>query len=1043
MANWIAWWARNHVAANLLMIGIIGSGALAFLAMEREVWPTIRINWVEVIVPWPGAAPQEVEEQVVIRIEEALSDLDSIERIRATAMEGMAQVYIEANPKIDIVQFISDVKLRIDSISTFPRDIEKPRVREIQTRHEIIRIAVHGNVDERLLKRTADQVRDEVVLLAGVQVVDLFGARREEVSIELSEEEMRRYGLTFDDVATAIRGSSVNRSSGTVRTEAGDIMLRARNLADSREEFERIVVHQTADGAVVRVADIANVVDGFEDLDILATLNGEPGILVQVMTSENMNVVKTSKSVHEWVETARPRMPEGISLTIWLDESKTYFDRMTTISKAGFYGLILVFIVLMLSLRPKVALWVTLGIATAYAGAFILLPANDVSLNMLSTFAFLLVLGVIVDDAIIVGENIHRQSLTTGGGVSAAILGTQLVAKPVIFAVLTTMIAFMPWLFLSGVMVQFTRHISIIIIAALSFSLIEALLILPAHLANMRPRDHLGRFGRFQKRIADGFLVFAENRYRPFIRIALERRYLTTSIFLFFLVVSFGVTSSGWLKFSFMPEVESEMIWVNVTMPDGAPYSRALEILDQLQAAQIKLEAEVNERAGDGEGILIENWYTRSRKDSVIAIVQLAPPEIRQMSAKAAAERLRELIGDIPDAREIQVNFTLEMPDPGLQYSISAESFDDLRAAATALKDKLMVYEDLYDVRDDLQSTTDEIRFTLKPGAERLGLTLADVSRQVRQAYYGEEVQRLPRDGGDVRVMVHYPRQTRRSLASLAEFRVRLGDGREIPLMAVVDVEFAPGFNRIERRERRRAAVVSAQLKDEVRGEIMEDLDDNFFPEWKKQFPNVTLGAVGQAEGEAQFLQEIMSLYIVALFMMYALIAIAFRSYWEPVIIMTAIPFAFMGAVYGHVIFGVSISLFSYFGVGAAAGVVVNDNLVLVDYINRLRDKGMDIWEAVMEAGVQRFRPIVITSLTTFVGLVPMMAERSTQAQFLKPAVISLAFGVLFAVFVTLALVPSLYAIGMDVSRLSSRGVARVKGWFGRPREGSFVPPGE
>lgn len=1030
MGNMIAWWARNTVAANLLMAGILFLGISSFFAMEREVWPTFRVNWVEVTVVWPGAAPQEVEEQIVIRIEESLADLDNVLRLRSSAREGFAQVYIEANTKTDIGQFLSDVKLRVDSINSFPRDIEQPKVREVMTRNEMIRLAVHGEVDERILKRTAERMRDEVALLPGASIVTLFGARQEEVSIELSEQAMRRYGLTFDEVAQAIRGSSINLSSGTVRTETGDIMLRARNLADNQEEFERIIIRQTPDGALIRVGDVARVVDGFEDIDILATLNGEPAILVQIMTTENMNIVKTSEAVTEWVEEANTRLPDGVSLTMWADSSKTYFDRMETISKAALYGLLLVFLVLILSLRPKVAFWVAAGIAIAYAGAFIFLPANNVSLNLLSLFAFLLVIGVVVDDAIVIGESIHRESMSSGGGVDNAILGTQLVAKPVIFAVLTTMIAFLPWLFLSGAEVQFTRHISIIIIATLAFSLIEALFILPAHLSKLKPRTNMKRFGRMQKRIADGIITFAETRYRSMIAKALDRRYLTASIFFFFFVFSVGLASSGWLKFSFMPEVENEMIIVNVVMPDGTPYSRSLEILDQMQVAQRKLEEEVSQMTEDGEGVLIEHWYTRSRTDSVLALVQLAPPEVRVMSAEQAAKRLRELIGDIPDADEIDVTWTIENQSPGLEYSVSSASFDELRAALDDLKEKLITYEDLYDVRNSLRSSTDEIRMNLKPGAQKLGLTLADVSGQMRQAYYGEEVQRLPRGDGDVKVMVRYPQETRRTLASLADFRVRLADGREIPLLSVVDVEFAPGLKRIERRQRQRSAVVSAELKDEVRRDIMKDLDDNFFPDWKKAHPGVTLGAIGQAESEALFLAEVMQLSLMALLGMYALIAIAFRSYWEPLLIMTAIPFAFMGAVYGHMAFGVSLALFSYFGIAAAAGVVVNDNLVLVDYLNRLRAKGMEPLQAIVEAGVARFRPILLTSVTTFVGLVPMMLERSTQAQFLKPTVISLAFGVAFALFVTLFLVPSLYGIGVDIQRRMSRIWLGIRRFF-------------
>lgn len=1052
MKGMIYWWARNPVAGNLLMIGIILSGLLSFFAMEREVWPTFRFNWVGVIVSWPGAAPQELEEQVIVRIEEAVADLDNIERIRSFAAEGRGEVYIEGNAKLDLTQFLNDVKGRIDAIPSFPRDIEKPRVIQLINRDNLITIAVHGNVEERVLKRAAEQTRDQISLKPGVSIVELFGARREEVSIELSEAAMRRYGLTFDEVAKAIRSSSINLSTGTVRTETGDYMLRARNLADTEQDFGRIIVRQTSDGAAIRLSDVANIIDGFEENEILATFNGEPAILVQVMTTETMNVVVTSNSVHEWLEESGDSLPEGVSATLWRDQSKVYFDRMKTIGSSAAYGLLLVFMVLMLSLRPKVALWVTIGIAVAFFGAFIFLPMNDVSLNLLSTFAFLLVLGVIVDDAIVVGESIHTESMTTGGGTESAALGAHLVAKPVVFAVLTTMIVFAPWMFLSGMEVQFTRHISIIIIAALSFSLIEALFILPAHLSKMKPRTKMGRIGRWQKNFSDGITNFARNRYRPFISRVLDRRYLTASIFIMLFILSIGVTTSGWLKFSFMPEVESEEININVTLPDGTPYSRALEILAQLQEAQRELEADFNANYNNGGGAdgagengkLIENWYTRSRKDSVLAIVQLVPAEDRgQLSSKEVADKLRDLIGDIPDAEEVTVQYTQNQQSPGLQYSVSSESLEDLRAATAALKEKLHTFSALYDIHDNLSSATDEIRMQLKPGAEKLGLTLGDVSRQMRQAYFGEEVQRLPRQYGDVRVMVRYPKDVRQTLASLAEFRLRLADGGEVPLMSIVDIEFAPGMKRIQRWEGRRAAVISADLKEEIRGEIMEDLDENFFPDWEKEFPTVTRGAVGQAEGQKQFMQEVISLTIVAFFAMYALIGIAFRSYWEPVIIMTAIPFAFMGAVYGHLIFGATMALFSYFGIAAAAGVVVNDNLVLVDYIHRLRAKGMEALPSIVEAGVARFRPIVITSVTTFVGLIPMMAERSTQAQFLKPAVLSLAFGVLFATAVTLALVPAMYGIGNDISHLIARIKARIFRRRRAPDEAPVIVAGE
>jgi multidrug efflux pump subunit AcrB len=1030
MNGMIAWWASNKVAANLLMAGIIIMGILSFNRMEREVNITTPLPFFRVTVVWPGAAPQEMEEQIVIRLEEALNDLDGIDQIFSQAREGFGGVFVVADPSVDETRFLNDIKLRVDGISSLPRGIEPPKVEQLITRNELMRIVVSGNVSEMALKRAAEDIRDEVVLLPGAAITQLFGVRAEEVSIELSETAMRRYGLSFDEVSGAIRNSSINLSSGSVQTDTGDVLIRARNLANNQADFENIVVRQTPEGAFIRVGDVAKVIDGFEENEILATMNGEAAILVQIMTSEVSDVVKTSEAVLKWLEEASERQPEGIKLTLWEDTSKIYFDRVNTISSSALSGLLLVFLILILTIRPKVAFWVTFGIATAFAGAFIMLPGAGVSLNMLSLFAFLLVLGVVVDDAIVVGENIHTESSKPGADpLNAAILGTQLVAKPVIYAVLTTMITFAPWLFVDGVTATFTRQISIIVIASLSFSLIEALLILPAHLSTMKPRTKLGRFGKLQKGIANSIVSFAENKYRPFAQKVVARRYLTLSVFFVVFMLSIGLSSSGWIKFSFMPEIESEQIEFNVTLPEGTPYSRALEILAQLQEGEQALVDEVNVASG-GEDKLIENWYTRSRRDSVLALVKLVPSEDRTMTTKEAAERLRELVGDIPDAEQIRVIYTQDRQDPGLQFRVSAPDFDELRAAVDDLENQLYSYDTLYDIRDDLLSSTDEIQMTLKPGAEQLGVTLGDVSRQVRQAYYGEEVQRLPRDGNDVRVMVKYPRSDRKTLESLEEFRLRLSDGREVPLMAVVDMEYSPSMKQINRRERQRSAVLSAELKDEVRDDIMKDLNENFFTDWEKRHPTATRGAIGQAEGEARFMSSLVGLYITALFAMYALIAVAFRSYFTPILVMVAIPFAYMGAIYGHALFGMNITLFTYFGVGAAAGVVVNDNLVLIDYLNRLRAKGIDPITAVVEAGVARFRPILLTTVTTFVGLMPMMLDRTTQAQFLQPTVIGLSFGVLFALFVTLLLVPAMFGIGVDIHARASGFKQRVKGIF-------------
>lgn len=1029
MERLITWWTNNAIAANLLMFGILLAGILGFNAMERETFPSFKPAQVQIEVVWPGAAPQEVEEQIVIRMEEALSGLDNVYRIYSTATEGYGQIDIQTYYAVDIEDFLNEVKGIVDSVNGLPRDMENPRVKRTIYRNEIFRVAVHGTgLDERTLKNLAEDIRDEVAALPWVSIVELFGTRREEVTVEVSEEALRKYNLSFADVAAAIRNSSINISTGRIRTETGDVLLRARNQANTEGEFGSIVVRQTDAGAIIRVSDVATVIDGFEDEEILATMNGEPAVLVQVMSTDNMQIVKTSDAIRAWMEERQKTLPDGVSLSIWFDQADTYKSRMNTISSSAMLGLFLVFLVLFLSLRPKVALWVTGGIAVAFMGTFAMLPASDVSLNILSTFAFLLVLGIVVDDAIVVGESIYEHSHRHQGS-NAAIQGAYAVSKPVIFAVLTTMVAFAPWFFLSGEDAQATRQLSIVITAALTISLIEAFLILPAHLRNLKHREKLNRFAQAQKNVERSIVNFAKNTYSKWVAFAIKWRYITVSGFFAAFVVSFGVFNHGWVKFSFMPEVEAELIYLNVTLPTGTPYSRALEVLDQLQEAELALIDEVEERAKaeGGSGKLIQGWYTRSRRDSVIAIVKLAPPEIRDLSAKEAALRLRELVGEVPDADEIEINYTMNNSTPRVSYVMKHRNMEMLQAAANDLKAKLHEYEGTFYVRDNMRGETFELHMQLLPGAEKLGLDLATVSQQVRQAYYGEEVQRLPRANGDVKVMVRYPRESRYNLESLNNFMVRASDGRQIPLMSVVDVELVAGVQRIQRRDGERMVRVTADVIGEYMSDINDDVVDNFLPTLEERYPGIVIGHSGQALAEELFLAELMSLYAVALFIMYALIAVAFRSYFLPLLIMTAIPFGFMGAVYGHLAFGVSMALFSFFGIGAAAGVVVNDNLVLVDYIERRRKEGMAAFEAVVEAAVIRFRPILLTTVTTFVGLIPIMLERSTDAQFLKPAVLSLAFGVLFALFVTLVLVPALYLVGEDV-----RGArVRLGDWIG------------
>ncbi len=1022
MKGIIRWWADNTVAANLLMIGILIAGIIGYNKLEREIFPTIPFPGMQVIVSWPGASPKDVEQQVVSRIEESLKDLESLDWVRSESGEGWGGVFIMAESSSDFSSVMDDVTARVQGISSLPPGIEQPRISQWVTRNEMMRVAVHGNADERTLKRLAEDLRREVAQLKGVSIVETFGTRSEEISIEVSESALRRYRVSFDEITQAIRGASINLSAGNVQTSGGAYTLRTDNLADTEVDFSSIVVRQLPQGGVIRVGDVAKVIDGFEENEILATLNGEPAVLINVMSSEVMDVVLMSKSVNEWLEKRRDSLPEGISLTLWQDAAVDFNSRMSSIGSAAISGLLLVFLVLFLTLRPKVAFWVSAGVATAYAGTFILMPALGVSLNMLSTFAFLLVLGIVVDDAIIIGERIHTEVENGNTGLSGATDGAFRVSKPVIFGVLTTVIAFLPWLFVSGVTSEFTRQISWVVILALGFSLIESLLILPAHLANIKPVNPTSGIARFQNRIAESIVWFGNVKYGAFLERSVRTPVITIVVFFsMFVVVAFGIMGGGYVRTSFNPEVEAEQVNVTIELREGTTYERALEILAQLQRAQEALVSDVETNAKEGEKTdVIENWYTRSRKDSVIAIMRLAPAETRALTAKEVGINLRERIGPIPEAKNVSVGYNIDSNGADMDISVRHPDLDQLQLAVDEITEKLRGFSALYDVSNNLDSASEELRFDLKPGAEQVGVTLGQVMQQVRQAYYGEEVQRLPRASQDVRVMVRYPLESRNSLESLKHFRVRTNDGREVPLTSLVDISYGPGLKEIRHWDGLRAGRVQAYLKEPVLDDIMKELNEDFFPDLEAKYPGLTRAAVGEQVAEQEFGLEIAGLLAMAFAAIYFLLAMAFKSYFQPVVILVALPFAYAGAVIGHLIMDVSFSLFSYFGVVAACGVVINDNLVLVDSFKLHLSRGKSVTDAIVSAGKSRFRPILITSVTTFIGLVPLMLEQSSQSAFLKPTVISLAFALLLAFFVTLFLVPALLIVGDKIwNRLS------------------------
>lgn len=945
----VAWWGRNPVAGNLLMLFCVLAGVFSFTKMEKEFWPTGRDDGVFVSAIWPGASPEDMESQVIVRVEEATADLDNVDWVRSRSAESSGWVRIAADPGADIDAMTEEVRSRVNSISGLPAGMEPMQVTRQVGRNWSIILGVHGDVDERTLRDTAEGLRDRLSILPGAANTIVVGVRTPEVSIEVSEASLQGWGLTFDEVAQAVRGSSLNLGAGAVRTADGSFQLQARNLADTELDFENIIVRQTPDGGVVRLGDVATVVDGFQDTNLYSRMNGEPSALVTIQTADRFNIYETNDAVQEALKEVRAEAPAGVEITTIYNETEDYNSLVWILLSNAGQGFFLIFVLLLLTLHPKVAFWATLGVMTAFAGSFFILPYVDVSLNFMSVFGFLLVLGIMVDDAIIVGEAVYERAEKGYSGADASILATQMVLKPLVASVFVTMLAFSPWMLIQGDAQQFTRAISIVVMSTLVFSLIESLIILPAHLAHVKKPDPQGtsigsRLMRVQQRCAHSIIWVAQNIHGPLVRRAVKLRYLTWSIFFVAMLLAVGLIATGRVKTTFMPEVEGDFMVANISLPQTTPFSRMEQVAEQLDAARRALEAETAGNAvedpntGQQSRGVIRSWSQSIEENQIQAWVGLTPPETRpRLRSKQVTARLEELLGEVPDADEISFSLSGNGP-PRIEMALISDNKADLEASVEFLKARLLQFGDVSSVRDSQDAAIEELRFHLLPGAEQLGVSLSDLARQVRQAYFGDEVQRLPRDGDDVRVYVRYPRDDRRTLESLSGFRVRTNDGREVPLAAIATWEFAPGVTGLDRRQRMSSILVTADLVNaEARNQIMRTLDNSFWPAFEARFASVSRRAIGEAEGQQEFIVNFLILLALAFCAIYFLLAVVFRSYAQPVMILFSVLFAVFGSVMGHMAFGISFGLFSGLGVVAAIGVAVNDNVVLTDRCNQIR----------------------------------------------------------------------------------------------------------
>ncbi len=1054
MTGLIAWFARNGVVANLLMAALIGIGLLMAPEIPTEIFPEISVDLVSVSVGYRGAAPEDVEQAVCVRIEEAIAGLDGIRRVVSIAREGQGLVTIEIEAGRDPREMMERIKTRVDAIQTFPEETDKPVTQEVTNRIQVINVSVAGGANEFALRQTAERVRDELLQIPVIKIVELKNARPYEISIEVSEHALRRSGLTFDDVANAVRGASLDVAGGSLKSSEGEILLRTQGQAYSGREFEELTLMTRADGSRLTVGDVATVKDGFESTDRWTFMDGKPTMFLKVYRTADQNSIDISNAVHDYIRRVEPRLPAGLELIPWADFSKVLEGRINLLLRNGMSGLVLVFVVLALFLRVRLAFWVSIGIPVSFLATLATMRVMDVSINMISLFAFIVVLGIVVDDAIVVGESIVSASEDGAGELDAVIQGTQSVATPVIFGALTTATAFAPLLFLDGYMGKLSwrggplrRHPGPGVLAHRVAGCNSAFARRPK-----RTRNRISwAIARLLRRglVPPGLLGVSTPletgiaAYLPAIlpELGLRPRYFTVLLAIASLAFTVNLVRDGSVEFVFFPDVESDHVAAAMTLPQETPASKTGQAVEQLTAAAMatldELEQEEGKRiyrhvlsavgeqpfssqAGKNAG---DTRATFGNTDEGEVIIELIPSPERTVTANEVARRWRERTPAIPDIEEL--SFTSDLLEGGgaIDIQFAGGNFDELQQAVAQAKAKLGEIEGVIDIADSSRGGKPEIKLSLTSRADAFGLTLRDLGRQVRQGFYGEEVQRIQRGRDQVRVMLRYPEEDRRSFADLRNMRIRTPDGQQLPFLATAEAAIGRGFSEIRRVDRQRTISITANVDETLANanEVIRYLETSLLPTLTASYPGVTYSLEGEQRTQRETVASLANGLLVALFVIYILLAIPFRSYWQPFIVMSVVPFGFVGAVWGHIALGLSMSIFSLCGMVALAGVVVNDSLVLVSFVNRRREEGSSIRQAAMEAGAVRFRPVWLTSLTTASGLAPLILEREVQAQFLIPMAVSLASGVLFATAITLILVPSIYLILADIGSLFGR----------------------
>lgn len=1045
----IEWMARHGVAANLLMIFLVAAGMLSVPNIAQEVFPEFDLDAIQVSVSYPGASPEEVEEGILQRIEERVESVEGIRRLTSTASEGVGVVIAELNLGEDKAKALDEIKAEVDRIVSFPEDAEEPEVSEVSNRSRVIEIALYGRVSEKSLKELANRIKDDLSTMPEISYVQTSGVRSYEISIEVSLDALRAYGLSLDEVSRAVRAASLDLPGGRVDTRDEEILVRVEGQNYTASDFGEIIVRGARSGAELRLDQLATVKDGFEDADLISSYNGQPAAFVRVFRTANEQVLEIVDVVeHYLARELEPSLPHGIQVAVWANEADNLRSRIDLLTRNGAIGLTLVLVALSLFLDLRLAFWVAVGIALSFIGTFAVMPKLGVSINMLSLFGFILAIGIVVDDAIVIGENIYAERERGRGPLEAAVQGAKRIAIPVTFAVLTTVVAFMPLLFVPGSIGKFLKFIPMIVITVLLFSLLESLFILPHHLSHLPEHAHtrlprwLAPVERAQTWVQSRLQLFIDGPLTSTVNYAVHHYWVVISGAVSLLLVTAGLLGGRYIGFSFLPRIEGDQVIAQVEMPPGTPSARTRQVADYLERTGHQVAATLQEGLPDDHPPLVEAVYLSvgrlaSREggpgvnaapsfiQSNIAEVtfRLLDPEDRQLSSVEFEQAWRELAGEIPGARTLSFSSQVINLGAPVQVEVSHPDNEVLLTVVGAIEDSLRRYTGVFDVRNDQTQGKREVQLELKPRARSLGITLDDLARQVRSAFFGAEALRIQRGSEEVRVYVRLPEEERSTLGAITSYRILTPSGAAIPLSEVALATFGTAPSNIRRLDGRRIVTITAEVDQAVitGQEVNSELTGRILPAIQERYPGVRYTFGGEQREQADAFGGMIRGFLLAMFVMYALLAIPFGSYSEPFIIMTSVPFGLVGAAFAHLVLGLDLGLLSIFGIVGLSGVVVNDSLVLIDFINAEHRTGKPIAEAIVLAARTRFRPILLTSLTTFLGVFPLIIERSLQAQFLVPMAASIGFGILFATAIIMVLVPALTKLRHDIGEWRAR----------------------